>query len=84
MTSHVTLEQIAADLAHIALVDGGISTLEARNSDSLDFHEIAVWNLKSLLEAAYRKGAQRGYAAAIAAGAERTERLPAPPLSTSN
>ena len=33
-----------------------IETLEARRSDSLDFHEVAIWELKSALEAAYRAG----------------------------
>ena len=33
-----------------------IETLETRRSDSLDFHDIAVWELKSALEAAYRAG----------------------------
>ena len=36
----------------------GIKTLEARKSDALDFHEIAVWNLKAALEAAYMAGQQ--------------------------
>ena len=34
----------------------GIATLETQNSDSKDFHDIAVWNLKAMLEEAYRKG----------------------------
>jgi hypothetical protein len=33
-----------------------IETLETRRSDSLDFHDVAVWELKSALEAAYRAG----------------------------
>lgn len=33
-----------------------IETLETRKSDRLDFHEVAVWNLKAALEAAYRAG----------------------------
>ena len=33
-----------------------IETLETRRSDSLDFHEVAIWELKSALEAAYRAG----------------------------
>ena len=44
-----TLEKIARELL-------GIKTLETRNSDSLDFHEIAVWNLRAALEAAYKAG----------------------------
>ncbi len=34
----------------------GISTLNTRNSDRLDFHEIAVWNLKQALQLAYTAG----------------------------
>ena len=33
-------------LASIAKVKLRIDTLETRNSDSLDFHEVAVWSLK--------------------------------------
>ncbi len=34
----------------------GLSTLETRRSDSLDFHDLAVWQLRAALEAAYRAG----------------------------
>lgn len=34
----------------------GIDTLVTRNSDDLDFHEIAVWQVKAALEEAYRLG----------------------------
>jgi len=34
-----------------------IETLATRNSDELDFHDRAVWNIKSALEAAYMAGA---------------------------
>ena len=43
-------------LTFIASDHLGISTLKTRNSDSLDFHEVAVWQLKSALEAAYHAG----------------------------
>ncbi len=33
-----------------------IPTLETRKSDSLDFHEVSVWDLKTALEAAYEAG----------------------------
>jgi hypothetical protein len=35
-----------------------IPTLKTRRSDSLDFHEVAVWQLKSALEAAFDAGAR--------------------------
>lgn len=34
----------------------GLSTLETRCSDNLDFHDLAVWQLRAALEAAYRAG----------------------------
>ena len=34
----------------------GIDTLQTRKSDSLDFHEVAVWNIKEALEAAFEAG----------------------------
>lgn len=33
-----------------------IETLETRRSDSLDFHDVAVWEIRAALEAAYRAG----------------------------
>lgn len=33
-----------------------ISTLETRNSDELDFHEVSIWSLKEAFEAAYELG----------------------------
>ncbi len=36
----------------------GLETLETRNSDSLDFHDTAVWCIKEALERAYEAGRQ--------------------------
>ena len=44
-------------LAEIAMKHFFIETLETRNSDSLDFHDVAVWAIRSALEAAYAAGA---------------------------
>lgn len=33
-----------------------LETLEARNRDSLDFHELSVWSIKEALEQAYKAG----------------------------
>lgn len=38
----------------------GIPTLESRNSDHLDFHEVSVWELKAALEEAYDSGVADG------------------------
>ena len=35
-----------------------IETLETRNSDRMDFHEVSVWGVKSALMAAYEAGRQ--------------------------
>ena len=43
-------------LAAIAKEQLRIDTLKTRNSDSLDFHDVAVWSVKAALEAAYRAG----------------------------
>ena len=45
------LEQIALD--HLF-----IDTLETRNSDRMDFHEVSVWGVKRALMAAYEAGRQ--------------------------
>lgn len=34
----------------------GIDTLETQNSDSKDFHNLAVWEIQAMLEEAYKKG----------------------------
>ncbi|MDO3530837.1 hypothetical protein Q3O93_02765 [Ralstonia pseudosolanacearum] len=44
-----TIERIARDILRI-------ETLETRKSDSLDFHDVAVWSIKDALEAAHRAG----------------------------
>jgi len=33
-----------------------LETLETRKSDSLDFHDMAVWEIRKALEAAYNAG----------------------------
>lgn len=43
-------------LLNIAKYHLKIETLETRKSDSLDFHDVAVWSIKSALEAAYQEG----------------------------
>lgn len=45
----------ADQLAEMARVLG-IETLETRNSDSLDFHDLAVWTVRAALDAAYAAG----------------------------
>ena len=52
-----TLDQ---QMQQIALDHLFIETLETRNSDRLDFHDVAVWNIKAALQAAFEAGQQAG------------------------
>ena len=52
MKKPATKDQIIAGLAKRC----GFDTLETRRSDSLDFHDVAVWSIKEALEAAYEAG----------------------------
>ena len=45
-------------LDHIAQTILGLETLDTRNSDRLDFHDLAVWNIKAALQAAFEAGQQ--------------------------
>jgi hypothetical protein len=55
------LEQLLTQIAQSKL---GIETLETRKSDSLDFHDVAVWCLRDALEAAFNAGVEQGREAA--------------------
>jgi hypothetical protein len=52
----------------------GFGTLTTRNSDRLDFREVAVWQVREALEAAYEAGKQ-------AAKEEAARKQPAPTAS---
>lgn len=49
-------EESCDELTAIARKHLDIGTLEARRSDSLDFHEVSVWGLKAALQAAFDAG----------------------------
>jgi Family of unknown function (DUF6900) len=53
MTISQKLEAIAR--RHLRLV-----TLETRNSDSLDFHDVSVWGVRAALAEAYKAGFEAG------------------------
>ena len=55
------LEQLLTQIEQSKL---GIETLETRKSDSLDFHDVAVWCLRDALEAAFNAGVEQGRKAA--------------------
>ena len=58
------MSQIETILTLIAQKHLGIETLEPRKSDSLDFHDVAVWCLRDALEAAFNAGVEQGRKAA--------------------
>lgn len=53
MTNTETKNEILEGIAKNIL---RIETLETRNDDKLDFHEVSVWSLKEALELAYETG----------------------------
>lgn len=46
------LEKIAKEVLEVG-------TIETRNSDRLDFHEVAIWSIVSALEKAYELGLKK-------------------------
>lgn len=54
----LTAEQQQA-MAAIALEAMHVQTLETRNSDRLDFPEVAVWNIRDALARAFLAGRRR-------------------------
>ena len=49
------IDQLFTDIAREHLF---IETLDTRKSDSLDFHDVAVWGVRAALAAAYEAGRQ--------------------------
>ena len=52
----MTKEQNDQILTEIAKKHLSLEMLETRNSDSLDFYDIAVWAIKDALQEAYEAG----------------------------
>jgi hypothetical protein len=53
MSNNSTRDQ---QLQQIALDHLFVETLETRSSDSLDFHDVSVWAIKTALQAAFEAG----------------------------
>ena len=53
-----TRQSIDQLLTEIAKKHLNLETLETRNSDSLDFYDMAVWAIKDALQEAYEAGLQ--------------------------
>ena len=56
MTNNIKQPPKDQILAQIAKDELHLETLETRKSDSLDFHDTAVWAMKAALEEAYKAG----------------------------
>lgn len=59
MTQEITIEEnpeISLLLGEIAKRYLGLPTLDTRNSDTQDFHDLAVWSIKAALAAAFEAG----------------------------
>ena len=67
-TATKAAQQLDQLLARIAQEHLSIETLETRNHDRLDFHDVGVWCVKSALMAAYQAGLAAGQSAAKATG----------------
>ena len=57
-TETAAAKTMDATIAGIAGKILGLETLETRNRDSLDFHDLSVWQIKKALEAAFQAGAE--------------------------
>ena len=56
MTADPAKAPSEALLLEIAVKHLRLDTLETRNSDGLDFHDVAVWSIRAALEAAFVAG----------------------------
>ena len=72
-TANKTAQQLDQLLTQIALDHLFIETLATRNSDSLDFHDVSVWGVKSALMAAYQAGLAAGQKTAAKAADQVTQ-----------
>ena len=66
-------QQLDLLLARIAQEHLFIETLETRNHDRLDFHDVGVWCVKSALVAAYQAGLAAGQSTAAKAADQVTQ-----------
>lgn len=68
-------ERINRELAEIAKTELGLETLDTRNSDALDFHDLAVWTIKRALVAAYEAGVSASKPSGFAADLDRANAM---------
>ena len=54
--SPATMSHHSATLEQIARHHLGLETLQPRQSDQQDFHDLAVWSIEAALQAAFEAG----------------------------
>jgi len=54
------MTNISEEIERIAKEYLRIATLQTRRSDALDFYDLAVWEIRAALTAAYMSGASHG------------------------
>ena len=59
-TNQENKELLGKILTGIAQKNFNIQTLESRKMDNLDFHQVAVWQIKDALNDAFLAGMQTG------------------------
>lgn len=57
-TTPASSNKLDALFTQIAQRHLNVDSLQTRNSDRLDFHDVSVWGIRSALEAAFEAGAQ--------------------------
>lgn len=54
------MANISEEIERIAKEYLSVGTLQTRRSDALDFYDLAVWEIRAALTAAYMSGASHG------------------------
>ena len=79
----LSADEIELLLESIALDHLFIETLQTRHRDSLDFHDVGVWGVKSALQAAFEAG-QRAAGGAPKQPVQRTRKVTAAHQTSGN
>lgn len=77
MLTRRTPDAVTAKLDAIAIANTSLETLDYRNSDRLDFHDMSVGEIRDLMRAAYELGQHDGAVARMAASKARRDRAAA-------
>ena len=62
MSNNASYDERLNAVLEAACKELNLNTLESRNSDTLDFRDLAVWEIKGVLVEAFNRGAEYGIA----------------------